>query len=100
MPATGSDCFCSITDHLAALQKLGNEWMRLEPLKLSVRIDQRIAIIKTRHIPKIHHPILHSVNPAAAVRPLIRGKAKRVRDATRGITIVRQFPEFFYADAV
>src|SRR5205807_9710640 len=100
MPATGSDCFCSIADHLAALQKLGNEWMGLEPLKLSVRIDQRIAIIESRHITKIHHAILHSVNPAAAVRPLIGRKAKRMRDATRGITIGGQFPKFFYAEAV
>src|SRR5207248_8765136 len=100
MPATGRNRLRAVTDHLTALEELGNEWMRLESLKLSVRIDQRIAIVEPRHIPEIHYAILHSVNPASPVSPLIRRKAKRVCNAARRITIVRQFPELLYAEAV
>ena len=48
----------------------------------------------------VEHAILHPIKPAAAIRPLIRREAERVRDATRRISIVRQFPKLFHTKAV
>src|SRR6185369_13415012 len=43
---------------------------------------------------------LHAVDPATAVRRRVGRKAERVCDATGRITIVRQLPKLFHADAV
>src|SRR5437879_5102439 len=100
MPATGCDCFRAITNHLAALEQSGHEWMRLEALKFRVQIDQRIAIIQSSDVSDIEHTVLHSVNPTAAVRPLVRRKTECVRDAPGRITIVGQFPKLFHSQTV
>src|SRR5688500_353902 len=69
-------------------------------LKLSVWIDQRIFVIEPCDVTDVEHAILHAVDPATAVSLRIGGKTERVRDATRGIPIVRQLPQLFHADAV
>src|SRR5712692_6209553 len=98
MQPAGSNRFGAVANHLAAIQKFCDERMRLEPLKLRMWIDQRIAIVETGNVAEIQNPILHSVDPAAAVRPLIGWKAERVRHAPRRIASVRQFPELFDAE--
>src|SRR5437763_15679325 len=74
--------------------------MRFVLLEFRVRIDQRVAIIETSHITNVQNAVLHSVNPAATIGPLIGWKAQRVRDATRRITVVRQLPKLLHAETV
>src|SRR2546430_2783110 len=100
VPAAGGNRLGAVTNHLAAAKQLRHEWMRLKSLELSVRIDERIAIIKPGHVAEIQDAVLHSINPATPVRPLIGRKAERVRDSSGRITIVGQFPKFLYAEAI
>ena len=74
--------------------------MLLESLKLCVRIEQRIFVVEAGNVTDIQNAILHSVDPAAAIGLRVGGKAERVCDSSRGITIVRQFPKFLHANAV
>src|SRR5260370_32064239 len=100
MQASGGNHFGSETNHLATTQEPGNERMRFVSLKLRMRIDQRVAIVQTSTITEIQNPVLHSVDPTAAVGPLIGGKSERVRDPTSWITVVGKFPKLFDAKAV
>src|SRR5438067_13665130 len=74
--------------------------MRFVLLEFRVWIDQRVAIIQTSHVTNVQNAVLHSVDPAATISPLIGRKAQRVADATTGITIVRQLPKLFHAEIV
>src|SRR5438093_1463134 len=100
MPASRGDRFRTVTNHLPAIEQFRDKRMSLEALKLSMRIGQRITIVQASHVSKIHNPVLHSVNPAAAIRPLVGRKTKRVGHPTGWVAIVRQFPELLYAQAV
>ena len=100
MQTAGGNRLRPVANHLAARQQVRYEWMRLEALELGVRIDQRIAIIKPGHVAEIQNAILHPVNPAAAIGPLIGGKAKRVRNSSGRITIIRKLPKFLDTQTV
>ena len=63
-------------------------------------IEERIAIIQTSNVTDVEHAVLHSIDPAAAIRPLVRRKTERVRDAPGGISVVGQFPKLFYSQTV
>ena len=82
--AAGGDCLRAVANHLAAFEQLRDKRMRLEALKLGVRIEQRILIIQSGDVADIQNAVLHSVDPAAAVRPRVGRKAERVRDAPAG----------------
>src|SRR6185436_10669595 len=60
----------------------------------------RIEIIKTGHITDIQDAVLHAIDPAPAIRPLIRREAEGMRHPAGWITIIRKLPEFFHAQAV
>src|SRR6185295_2458327 len=90
----------AVTNHLAAFEQFAEKRMCFETLKLGVRVQQWVLVIETGHVADIQNPILHPVNPAAAVRLRVGRKPKRVRHAPGWITIIRQFPKLFYADAV
>src|ERR1043166_5549931 len=94
MPASRGDRFRTVTNHLPAIEQFCDKRMSLEALKLGLRIDQRIAIIQAGHVTKIQNPVLHSVDPPAAIRPLVGRKTQRVRYPTGWVAIVRQLPEF------
>src|SRR4051812_32534541 len=96
----GRDCLCAITDHFAPLEEFGNERVLLKALKLGVRINHWVAVIQTGDIAEVHDSVLHSINPAAAIRLTIRWIAQRVRNATRRISIIWQFPELLDAQAI
>src|SRR5689334_2898060 len=97
---TGGDCLRTVADHLPAFEKLRDVWMSLVTLKLCVWIDQRIFVIETRDVADVHDIVLHAVNPAAAIRRRVGRKTERVGDAAGRISIVRQLPKLFDADAV
>src|SRR5204863_9707549 len=63
----GGDRLCSVTNHLAAVEKARNVWVSFESLKLGVWIDERIFVIESGDVADIQHTILHSVDPAATV---------------------------------
>ena len=88
----------AVANHLAAFQETRDERVFLEALKLRVRVEQRIAVVKPRHVSDVEDAILHSVNPPAAVCVRIRRIAERVSDAPRGVSVVGQLPEFLDAD--
>src|ERR1041385_1189530 len=100
MPSARRDRLGAVANHLATGQQPGDEGMRLVFLKFGVRIDPRIAIIKPGDVTDIHDAVLHAVDPAPAIGPLVGRKAERVRDATRGITIVGQLPELLDPETV
>ncbi len=100
VPSARGDRLGAVTNHLAAVEQFGQQRMGLEALELCVRIDEWIAIVQTGDVPQIQDPVLHSVDPAAAIRPLVRRKPESVRHASRWITVVGQFPKLFDAQAV
>src|SRR5213593_2589648 len=90
----------AVTNQLAAREQLSHELMRFIALKFRVRIEERIAIIQTSNVTDVEHAVQHSIDPAAAIRPLVRRKTERVRDAPGGIPVVGQFPKLFYSQTV
>ena len=74
--------------------------MLLVALKLGVWIEQRILVIESGDIPDVQDAVLHAVNPTAAIRARVRRKTECVSNTSRWIAIIRQLPQFFYADAV
>src|ERR1043165_2006687 len=74
--------------------------MSREALKLGMWLDQRIVVIETRPVTDNHDGVLHSVDPAAAVRQGVGWKSECVRNAARRISIVRKFPQLFHAETV
>ncbi len=65
-----------------------------------MRIQQRVFVIESGDVAKIQNPILHAVDPTAAVRLRVGRKTERMRDASGRVTIVGQLPKLFHADAV
>src|SRR5256714_8019923 len=58
----------AVANHLAAFKEARDERVLLESLKLRVRVEQRIAVVESRHVTEIEDAVLHPVNPPAAVR--------------------------------
>src|SRR3989442_3441162 len=63
-------------------------------------IDKRFRITKSGNIADFQDPFLHALNPTAAIRARVRRKTECVSNASRGIAIIWQLPQFFYTDAV
>src|SRR5258706_15499440 len=74
--------------------------MLFETLKLRMRVEQRIFVIETSYVAYVQNPILHSVDPAAAVGLRVRRKPKRMRHTSGGIAIIRQLPKLLNANAI
>src|SRR5438105_5370290 len=55
-------------DHLPALEQLANRRMQLVALKLVVRIERRVAGVRSDGEPDVDDAVLHPVDEAAAER--------------------------------
>src|SRR6476659_5783733 len=68
--------------------------MRLEALKLVMRIDDRIAVVEPNRESNVDNPIAHAVDPRSAEGVRIERPAQRVNHRARREAIIGHFPEF------
>ncbi len=74
--------------------------MSFVALEFGVWIDQWIFVVESGDVTDIQHAILHAVDPATTVSRGVGWKTERMCNPARWVTIVRQLPQLFYADAV
>src|SRR6267142_4317270 len=98
--STGGNRLGSVTDHLSTLEQSTHVWMLLESLKLRVRIEQRILVIESGNVADVQNAVLQSIDPTASISIRVGRKSKRVGHSSGWITVVRQLPKLFDANAI
>src|SRR6266705_4703529 len=100
VPSADRHGLCPVADQLAAFEQIAYQGMRLEALKLVMRINARIAIVEADRKSYVDDSIAHAVDPRSAKGVRIKRPAHRVNHRARRESIVGHFPKFFDADGI